>query len=80
MHCRGSLSLTAVRSSPRIASQYRNASYADMDGNAMHEEDEDEYDSDEDQDSYDDDDFRPAKKSRGGYKAGSRKAMPRRVN
>ena len=46
----------------------------------MHEEDEDEYDSDEDEDSYDDDDFRPAKKSRGGYKAGSRKAMPRRVN
>jgi len=72
--------LTPVRSSPRIASQYRNTSYADLDGNPMHEEDEDEYDSDADQDSYDDDEFRPAKKSRGGYKAITRKAVPKRVS
>jgi hypothetical protein len=73
-------SLTTVRSSPRIASQYRNVSYANLDDGPMHEEGEDEYESEPHPDDYDydDDEFRPSKKSR-GYKGGQ-KSVARRVS
>lgn len=62
--------LMAVRASPRIASQYRNVSYASLDGEQMVDDGSDEYNSDEDQDEYEEEDFRPSKQSKGGYRNG----------
>lgn len=66
-----STDLLLVRASPRIASLHRSTTYVDLDGNPIEDpsDDDDEYDSDQDQD--DEEEFRPSKRSKGGYRGGS---------
>ena len=69
-----------VRASPRIASQYRNVSYANLDGEQIVDDGSDEYDSEQEQDEYEEEDFRPTKRSRSGYKGGRKVSTSVRVS
>jgi hypothetical protein len=69
-----------VRASPRIASQYRNVSYAHLDGED-HESEEDEYNSDaEVDDEMDEEEFRPVKRFKGGRSGGGRRTSYAKVS
>lgn len=69
------MKLIAVRASPRIASQYRGVSYANLDGEMQDaDSEEDEYASEADvEEEADEEEFRPAKRNKGGRGGGGRK-------
>ena len=72
--------LISVRASPRIASQYRNVSYANLDGEPIEEESEEEYSSELDiEEEPEEEEFRPVKRARGGYRGGRKPSVVLKV-